>query len=465
MSHRRCPAPVALTLGLLLLAGTAAGQAPAAATAPPPEKVAQARALFLKGQTAYRLGQFQEALAQFEASLKLAARASVVLNIAQCHRQLGQAREALFFYKLYLSRWAAEKPGRTSPYAQEVQGHIAALQQQAAQLSTASLALTSQPPGARIFLNGRELAQVTPATLRDLSPGDHSLELRSGDLYFRGQVTLRAGETAALAPVLSPITARVAVRSVPSGATVLLDSVPAGSAPLALMLAPGQHTLELRLPGYTPARRVVKVDGPQPLQLAVTLVQLAALSVATAPAGAALTLDGKGMGLTPLQLAVEPGPHDLRLTLAHRQPQARQLSLRPGQQLQLRAELPLLPEVQRRNTRRKVMRALGWTALSVGLVGAVGGGLLIPAGKAVEGDGEEAYRTASVQRQIDEAYEKRRLGRDLFVGGLAAASSGVACIVGAILLLNLAPEEVPLLQAAGLGPLPGGAALRMGGAF
>ena len=63
----------------------------------------KARALFKSGAMEYRLARFDKALGLFQEALKLAYRPRIILNIAQCHRQLRQHRKALFYYRLYLT--------------------------------------------------------------------------------------------------------------------------------------------------------------------------------------------------------------------------------------------------------------------------------------------------------------------------------------------------------------------------
>jgi len=64
-----------------------------------------------------------------------------VLNIAQCHRQLGHTNQALFNYKLYLTQWKRANPDRPSPYAAVVSKHITELEALAVRSSRSSLSL------------------------------------------------------------------------------------------------------------------------------------------------------------------------------------------------------------------------------------------------------------------------------------------------------------------------------------
>lgn len=92
-----------------------------------PNVLQKAKQLFEQGQTAYRVGEFANALEHFKSALKLVERSSTIFNVAQCHRQLKHHEEALFYYKLHLSRWAEEHPDQESPHLKEVEGHIQTL--------------------------------------------------------------------------------------------------------------------------------------------------------------------------------------------------------------------------------------------------------------------------------------------------------------------------------------------------
>ncbi len=62
----------------------------------------QARARFQAAQKAYDVGQFQEALDGFSKAYELKPLPGFLFNIAQCHRQMGNLEQALFYLKRYL---------------------------------------------------------------------------------------------------------------------------------------------------------------------------------------------------------------------------------------------------------------------------------------------------------------------------------------------------------------------------
>jgi PEGA domain len=63
---------------------------------------------------------------------------------------------------------------------------------------TGGLEISSDPAGARITIDGRPRG-TTPATIADLSPGDHSVVLEAGGRKVVQSVRIQAGTTAKLA--------------------------------------------------------------------------------------------------------------------------------------------------------------------------------------------------------------------------------------------------------------------------
>jgi serine/threonine-protein kinase len=109
-------------------------------------------------------------------------------------------------------------------------------------------------------------------------------------------------------PVAAPTSGTLRVVSEPPGARVLLDGRARGSAPLDLAeLAFGKHEVRVEQQGYEPQRRSVELDAEAPsAELRITLVRRAAPAVGTAdilstPPGAWVKVDGKPVGVTPLQ--------------------------------------------------------------------------------------------------------------------------------------------------------------------
>ena len=96
----------ALALALLLAAtGTAAAQ-PASPPQSEAARKAEAKRLAEEATSKYNLGQFQEALDGYSKAYETFPAASLLFNLGQCHRSLGNHERAVFFYEGYLR----EKP-------------------------------------------------------------------------------------------------------------------------------------------------------------------------------------------------------------------------------------------------------------------------------------------------------------------------------------------------------------------
>ena len=62
---------------------------------------------------------------------------------------------------------------------------------------TGVLEIRSEPPGARVTIDGRPRG-TTPVTVRDLTPGDHTVVLEAGGRKVQEAVRIEAGGTAQL---------------------------------------------------------------------------------------------------------------------------------------------------------------------------------------------------------------------------------------------------------------------------
>jgi serine/threonine protein kinase len=138
------------------------------------------------------------------------------------------------------------------------------------------------------------------------------------------------------------------VSSTPAGAQVAIDgrSDPGWATPSNMAgLAPGQHTIVVSKPGYASETRSVEVASGSKSFLVVQLAQLTAtVSVASAPAGAAVFMDGKDTGkITPTQFSVDKaGSHSFVFRKQGYLEEATTANLQVGQTIHLSPTLTAL---------------------------------------------------------------------------------------------------------------------------
>ena len=171
-----------------------------------------------------------------------------------------------------------------------------------------TLVATTVPPGAKISVDGKARG-VTPMTMRDLSPGEHTVVLESMQGSVRRTVTITEGKTETLAESIYAgwlhVSAPMDV-SIAEGARALqLDT---GNR---VMLKPGAHeiTVQNRALGFS-LTQSVEIEPGATANLDIE-TPLSSITV-NGPEGATVQIDGVKVGETPLtNYQVKIGTRDL----------------------------------------------------------------------------------------------------------------------------------------------------------
>jgi hypothetical protein len=226
--------------------------------------------------------------------------------------------------------------------------------------------------------------------------------------------------------------ARVSINSSGTpGARVSLDGAPAVEAPLIGPVSAGKHHAVISADGFvSETRDITAVNGQivaldVPLKEKLARVQIAALS------GAAVEVDGRPMGETPLRTPLElpPGAHVVAVTKNGHDAFVTELAVGRGEQRRLTAALP---------TSKQRTIAIGFFVASA--AAAAGAGVCA---------GLEAYYFGQAQRILDKqkqqnidlqdvaAYDDARTLRADFLvaAGLAFAGAAVLAATGVVLFV------------------------------
>jgi hypothetical protein len=186
--------------------------------------------------------------------------------------------------------------------------------------------VNSQPPGAWIAVDGKDLARHTPASI-DLPAGQHTVSLSLSDLGsasfpVRGQ---RGDRVTLDAPLWGSLDITAASGSPP--VSVIVDGLDQGYAPVHVdQVQPGAHDLRFSGPGMPAWGQPVEVRIGQKAQVIARPMSAPAMGVLEVRSsitddggkrelsGAAVSVDGAPRGATPLTLELPRGPHSVRVT-------------------------------------------------------------------------------------------------------------------------------------------------------
>ena len=225
----------------------------------------------------------------------------------------------------------------------------------AAPTGPGSIAVTSEPPGAAIYVDGSRRSERTPATLTDLPLGTYDIRLTAdGFAPFSSQVELsQASIAGTVEATLQRPTASsfgvVRVTTTPDGATVLVNGAAIeGETPLTVPeLEPGvAHRIAITLDGYETHSEEVLLQAGDVSELTVTLERTPLgeneswLTVTTDPDDATVTIAGETHeGGSPYEIRLPSGETEVRVARSGYEAVIREIDLPGGREVELPVEL------------------------------------------------------------------------------------------------------------------------------
>jgi outer membrane receptor protein involved in Fe transport len=302
---------------------------------------------FNLGTERYERRDYNGALLHYLASNRLANNRNVLFNIALCYESLGQLPEA---YRYYTRSLEGEADAAIIARIRAAQARLAP--------RVPLLHIVTDPPGARLYIDRRDLGErgLAPQTMA-LPAGTYQVfaELEGYELAESEPVELRVGVERTVSLGLRRIVGTIHVPS-PVGAAVRLDADNAPElcrAPCDALAPPGQHTLILSLEGYRMARVPISLTANAMTPIFVELVaETGSLVVNADERGAMLEVDGVLRGSVPATFDVAAGPHRIRVSLRGFQSFEREVVIRANEPNRLDIELvpsDLVEAVSRRS--------------------------------------------------------------------------------------------------------------------
>lgn len=245
--------------------------APAAPPPPDPAVLEEAKRHFAQGVALYNDGNFNAALAEFEAAYRVRPSPGVLYNIGLTQKGLFRYNDAI----ASLEQFAATESKLTTERKAEVEQLIAEMK---ALLATVTIAV--KPDGAAVLLDGRTIG-VTPLVY-GVAAGQHVVEVQAdGYRPLRKELMITAGVPLSLEQPLAiiPRSAKVKIALQQPMAQLTIDGKPYGVVPIGssgsveVELPAGGHQVEVTAPGFETYRTELVVEAGNDRAVAVELVR------------------------------------------------------------------------------------------------------------------------------------------------------------------------------------------------
>lgn len=214
--------------------------------------------------------------------------------------------------------------------------------------SDGTLIMSTNPPGAKLFVDGVERG-VTPLTVT-LNSGPHAIEVRGDGPARLMPITMIAGAQMSQyieLPRTASTSGQLQVRTDPAGARVSVDGAPRGTSPVTVAdLPPGEHAVLVESDRGT-VKQIVAVEAGVTASLMVPLGTpdggpVSGWIAVTAPADVQLFENNRLIGTSQSdRLMVSAGRHDVEIvneTLGYRA--ARTVQVAPGKVTPIKIEFP-----------------------------------------------------------------------------------------------------------------------------
>jgi outer membrane receptor protein involved in Fe transport len=296
---------------------------------------------FYLGAEAYQGGQYKAALEHFLASNRLVANRNVQFNIARTYERMQRFPDA---FRWYVRALEGENDG---PTRERIESALRAMAP-----NVAVLRVETDPPGARVFLDRKDLGERGSSPQRlGLTPGKYTViaDLPGYEDARSAPVEVRLGEETRVALKLVRILGTVHIQGA-DGAQVRVDSedaAPACTAPCDVAMPPGRHTLFASRPGVQTANVLVEVAPRAHVTVRPQVVPLTGTLVVDADErDAVIEVDGRAEAYSPAVLTVPVGTHHVRVSLQGFRTVEQDVAIAANDTSRIRVELVSVTQVE-----------------------------------------------------------------------------------------------------------------------
>jgi len=161
-----------------------------------------------------------------------------------------------------------------------------------------SIEVTSDPPGAQVFLDGAEHKEPTPTVIKEVAAEEkHEIKVvKRGFEPWVETVELEDDKSVSIEASLERLLTTIVIESTPSGASVFLDGAEHNELTPTEILnvtAGENHEIRVEKRGFKPWVRTVEPKDDKPLPIPASLERLlTTIVIESTPSGASVFLDG-----------------------------------------------------------------------------------------------------------------------------------------------------------------------------
>ena len=382
----------------------------AAPAEPQPEDPTKAEAAkrFERGLSLFNAGDNAGALAEFKRIYEILPNPVVLFNIGLVYAAMARPVDAVDALEAAVQSNALSE--------RDLERAQTTLADQKARV--ARLTVTTTPEGARIEIDGVQVAKTPLTAPIRVAEGNHIVgAVAEGFAPARKELVVAGNVDASLhlelVPSQSKQLANLSLRSATLGASVRIDGQAAGTTPLStsITLPPGRHVVELARAGYQPGRRELELGpgamGEVTLDLAVDPAELgregATLVIDASESPVELTVDGERKGPYTGPVRLPRGPHRIAVAAPSFIPAERDVNLDPSVTNVVRVVLEPTPETREDYRSKALMhRTWGWIGIASGVAFAGAGVTLAVLGASQKKDGESGVDDVNRKLLADE---------------------------------------------------------------
>ena len=172
--------------------------------------------------------------------------------------------------------------------------------------------IITEPAGASIIYNGREIG-VTPYTIT-AKPGKYTVKLEKNGYSSRyASFSIAPGMNKEEKFKIPQASSAVLIESIPSKAYVVYRGKRIGETPLVMPeLSFGEYSVRLEKSGHAPKDAIFTVASERPHKVTVPLESnIGSITINSSPRGASVYLNGKNIGITPFTVEYPDGEYNI----------------------------------------------------------------------------------------------------------------------------------------------------------